>query len=202
MATTQQIRANRINARKWWVKTPEGKLKVSKNAVKHWITAHRIISDDERKTFDLVCRQVINDLDPEGYIETMLCERIALYQTKLLRIVQLESIQVEVAKIRSETDALDAREHRDSTDKLFGSINLWAEEWTSEFHKIVRNKINFLKDQIDSITSKYLSVQMMDVFEQLQRYEAITESRMLKIIKELQYIQEKRQKRDHIETVV
>jgi hypothetical protein len=49
----------------------------------------------------------------------MLCERIALYQTKLLRIVQLESIQVEVAKIRSQTDALDAKEHRESTDRLF-----------------------------------------------------------------------------------
>jgi hypothetical protein len=73
MATAAQITANRANAaQSTGPVTPEGKSRVSQNALKHGLTAkHLVIRPDQQEEFAALRDSLAADLDPQGALETI-----------------------------------------------------------------------------------------------------------------------------------
>ena len=73
MATAAQVTANQQNAQSsTGPSTPEGKARVSQNAIKHGLTSkHLIVREDEQEEFDDLQTSLYVELDPQGAIETV-----------------------------------------------------------------------------------------------------------------------------------
>lgn len=89
MTSIKQLEANRENGLKGGVKTEEGK-KISKyNAVKHGILKV-VITDYEQGYYESCLQELIEELEPVGFTENMLVERIALCYLRLFRVAKAE----------------------------------------------------------------------------------------------------------------
>ncbi|OGZ32453.1 MAG: hypothetical protein A2V69_02435 [Candidatus Portnoybacteria bacterium RBG_13_40_8] len=89
MTTEKQIEANRENAKLGGVKTEEGKAISKYNALKHGILRHALTEYEDDLYRDFF-RELVEQLAPVGFLETMLVERIALCYLRLFRIVKVE----------------------------------------------------------------------------------------------------------------
>jgi len=71
MASAAQITANQANAQhSTGPVTPEGKARVSQNAIRHGLTAkHLVVRDDERQEFSDFQQSLVAELAPQGAIE-------------------------------------------------------------------------------------------------------------------------------------
>lgn len=91
-----RIAANRANARKsTGPRTPEGKARSSRNALKHGLLArHAIIRDDpaeDRDAFDELLNQLTAEYQPVGPTQRLLVERIAVCYWRLRRALRYEA---------------------------------------------------------------------------------------------------------------
>jgi hypothetical protein len=93
MASEAQVLANRRNAEKsTGPRTEEGKAVVSQNAVKHGLLARQdVIGSEDRDEFELHRRQMMEELNPGGPVETMLAERIVSLSWRLKRAERIQS---------------------------------------------------------------------------------------------------------------
>ena len=93
MATDKQIEANRKNAKKsTGPKTEEGKARVSRNALKHGLTAENVVlPGEDRDYFEQFRFGLFDELRPEGNLETQLVLRLAAQQWRLQRIPSIEA---------------------------------------------------------------------------------------------------------------
>ncbi|MBI1812418.1 hypothetical protein HY285_00820 [Candidatus Peregrinibacteria bacterium] len=102
MTTDKQIAANKKNAKKAGVKTPEGKDVSKMNAIKHGIlSSHLFIStgkDGEREEFVDFAANFVEEMQPVGLLETLLADRIfgAFWRLRRLSIAETCSIQKRV----------------------------------------------------------------------------------------------------------
>ena len=93
----KKLQANRKNAKKsTGPKTPEGKAKSSRNALKHGLLAQQILINDDdpnEKTedFEQLLNDLIDELKPQGSIENLLVERIAICYWRLRRVLRYEA---------------------------------------------------------------------------------------------------------------
>jgi len=73
MSTAAQTAANQSNAQhSTGPQTPEGKARVSQNAVRHGLTAvHFIVREGEQEEFTNLRDQLLAELDPQGATETL-----------------------------------------------------------------------------------------------------------------------------------
>src|SRR5262249_32734364 len=87
MSSEQQIEANRRNAQLCTgPRTIEGKARSSSNALKHGLTASRVILRDEsEEEFNAFRLQLLDDLDPGSPLEEVLSERIVFDAWRLRR---------------------------------------------------------------------------------------------------------------------
>src|SRR5690349_21003780 len=87
VASDRQIQANRRNAqRSKGPQTKEGKAKSSRNALKHGLTAERMLLDEENaEDFEALCGQLRSELKPVGMREEMCVDRLAETQWRLMR---------------------------------------------------------------------------------------------------------------------
>ena len=86
----KQILANRENAKKWWVKTQEGK-KISKmNAMTHWIYSPILFDEGELYSYTLIRLELEEEYKPDWFSEEAQIRQIALYEIKLKRISFME----------------------------------------------------------------------------------------------------------------
>jgi len=89
--------ANRQNAQKsTGPKTPEGKKRASRNAVKHGLLARQILIDDgdpneKPKDFDQLLAALTNDYQPADTREQLLIERVAVCYWRLRRAYRFEA---------------------------------------------------------------------------------------------------------------
>jgi len=86
----KQLKANKQNALKGGVKTPEGKEVIRFNARKHGILAN-LIAEYENDFYKQYTDQLFEELQPKTLIENILVERIALHYLKLFRLAKAES---------------------------------------------------------------------------------------------------------------
>src|SRR5262252_8866284 len=88
MATEKQIEANRLNSlQSTGPKTPEGKAKVSRNAVVHGLRSrHLLLPTESQEQFEKFCDELMEEWQPQTLTEAILVEQMALCQIKLSRM--------------------------------------------------------------------------------------------------------------------
>lgn len=92
MATQRQIAANRRNAvNSTGPKTPEGKLIVAKNAIKHGLFVDGLLLDEDPESFARFKAATFDELCPEGVIECSLAERMTWEMWRMRRTPRLEA---------------------------------------------------------------------------------------------------------------
>ena len=97
MATEAQINANRKNSQKsTGPKTIEGKKAVAKNALKHGLfTNEAIIAGENLDDYNTMREKTLDELSPQGNMETILAERIVSLTWRLKRIERFQSIVID-----------------------------------------------------------------------------------------------------------
>ena len=93
MATAAQITANRANAlHSTGPVTPEGKSRVSQNALKHGLTSiHLVVRADERDEFDALSAGLREELAPAGAVETLTFNELLHAAWNLHRFRRIEA---------------------------------------------------------------------------------------------------------------
>ena len=111
MATEAQIVANRANARKsTGPRTPEGKERASRNALKHGLLAREaVIRGEDPEEFELYREGMLEDLAPAGPMESMLAERIVGLSWRLRRAERLQNAAFAALDDGTPTPLLDGR---------------------------------------------------------------------------------------------
>ena len=100
MTTEKQIEANRQNALvSTGPRTLEGKAITGRNAVKHGIFARELVisggdGQESREEYDVLFQQLVEDLNPEGQMEILLVEKIAVNYWRLKRLVRYETGEI------------------------------------------------------------------------------------------------------------
>jgi hypothetical protein len=107
----KQLEANKANAQKGGVKTAEGKEIVKYNALKHGLLAKEIVitvgdGAENPEEFNALLEDLNTQLKPEGTLEDVLVEKIAVAYWRLRR-----AYKYEVGLIRNELD--------NATDKFY-----------------------------------------------------------------------------------
>ncbi len=102
MATTKQIKANRENAKKsTGPRTPEGKERSSKNALRHGLLAQdSVIPGEEPADFDRHLTLCENTYVPKNYIEREIVRQIADAAWRMQRLSRIETTAIGVAMAR------------------------------------------------------------------------------------------------------
>jgi hypothetical protein len=100
----KQLKANKKNAQKGGVKTPEGKAIVRYNALKHGLLAKEVVITvgegvENPDEFNALLADLGTQLQPQGTLEEMLVEKIAVAYWRLRR-----AYKYEVGLIREELD--------------------------------------------------------------------------------------------------
>jgi hypothetical protein len=93
MASAAQVLANRLNAQKsTGPRTPEGKVVVSQNAVRHGLLAREaVIKGEDPGQFESYRDQMLGELAPAGQMESMLAERVVSLSWRLQRAERLQN---------------------------------------------------------------------------------------------------------------
>lgn len=109
MTSLLQIQANRRNAlRSTGPRTDAGREISSRNALKHGLSAERIILFDEhREEFESFFAELSTALEPQGPMETQLAERIAMNAWRLRRAYRVERGLFERARSASREGATE-----------------------------------------------------------------------------------------------
>jgi len=98
MSTQAQILANRRNALKsTGPKTQTGKAAVSKNALRHGLTAASdIIAAENPAEFELHRQNLLAELDPASPMESILAERLISLSWRLKRVCRIQNQTIDV----------------------------------------------------------------------------------------------------------
>ena len=93
MVSRKQLMANRENAKKsTGPVTPEGRSRVSGNAISHGLTSQKMVVPGEKdRDFRKFQLAVIVDLRPVGALEMLLAERVAAAAWRLRRALRVEN---------------------------------------------------------------------------------------------------------------
>jgi hypothetical protein len=113
VASECQVEANRLNAqRSTGPRTPEGKAKVAMNALKHGLTAKKIVLvNEDPQEFDAFHSAMWAALDPQGALEELLAERVVADAWRLRRVPVFEAALHVGERQRLLIQELEARAH-------------------------------------------------------------------------------------------
>ncbi len=111
----KQLKANKKNAQKGGVKTPEGKAIVKYNALKHVLLAKEVVitvgeGAESPEEFNDLLGDLKTQLNPVGTLEEMLVDKVAVGYWRLRR-----AYRYEVGLIRKELDT--------ATDDFYSKTN-------------------------------------------------------------------------------
>jgi len=115
MTTKAQIKANRRNAKNsTGPKTTKGKTAASQNSLKHGLSTNQtLISSESRADFDLYRENILEELEPQTPMESILTERIVNLSWRLKRASRIQNQTI---------DALSARNTSSPVTKLIQSL--------------------------------------------------------------------------------
>jgi hypothetical protein len=175
MSSEKQIEANRQNAQKsTGPKTPEGKAKVSQNAVTHGLTAESpVLCTENPQQYDLFHENLTRQLAPEGVLEYFLAERAANLSWRLNRAQRY--------------DALILDQINNDAQPSGNSDNSQIENLSSSLSKDRKSSIE--NDQ--SLFGRVLTddFQNRRTLEKIQRYEFRIERGFYRALRELYKLQ-------------
>jgi hypothetical protein len=94
MSTLAQITANPANAKhSTGPVTPQGKSRVARNAIRHGLTGkHLVVDDDEHEEFEDFQQSLIEELDPQGAVETITFHELLHAAWNLRRYRRIEAV--------------------------------------------------------------------------------------------------------------
>ena len=92
MVTEARLDANRKNAAlSTGPRTTDGKLIASKNSIRHGLFSHDLLMADESEAeLEELRRAVLEDLKPEGAVETLHAEHVVANEWRLRRLYRME----------------------------------------------------------------------------------------------------------------
>jgi hypothetical protein len=98
MSTEAQINANQQNAQKsTGPRSAEGKAAVSQNAVKHGLFgSEAVIKGENEADFDLFSKEMLSELAPVGFMESMLAGRVVNLWWRLKRLERMQNQAIDV----------------------------------------------------------------------------------------------------------
>ncbi len=110
MATQAQILANRRNAGKsTGPQTTHGKALAAQNALRHGLAAQRnVLPSESQPEFDLHARRILDEIDPQTHIESILAERLVCLSWRLRRAVRIQNQAVQALLERNTPGPLAA----------------------------------------------------------------------------------------------
>ena len=161
----KQLQANKINSKKWGVKTKEWKLKVSKNTVKHWLNSHRLINDFEWTKYRWTLNQIQEEYWINWVFENTYAERIAFYTAKMFKANEIEEKYTCFQSMFNKLDKL-SKEQRMIESK-------W-EKWR------VPQELKDFTEPFDDILESH----NLEDLERMQKYTIMIENRLYKAMKE------------------
>ena len=136
--SSKQLEANRKNAEKGGVKTPEGKAIVKYNALKHGLLAKEVVislgeGTEDPEEFNSLLDDLKEQFSPVGTLEEMLVEKIAVSYWRLRRVYRYE---VGLIRRKLDTATDDFYNEQDwqnrklnKTEKLLVYGWFWIPEW-------------------------------------------------------------------------
>jgi hypothetical protein len=194
MSSQVQTEANRVNARSsTGPRTPEGKRRVSLNALKHGLTGRQVaMPTEDPEEFDSFRNDLLNELDPQGAVESALTEQIVINSWRLRRAAVIEAAYYrrgchELVVKRTEED-VERRKLR-ATERLFGH------PFEPEEERLAREGscrvIAAERAKLDEALLKVTSVleNSPTAFSNLIRYENAASRSLLRLLRELQRLQ-------------
>ena len=165
MVSDKQLEANQQNAKLGGVKTPAGKAKSKYNAQTHGILRHSV-TDYEEGFYSDILEDLTTQYEPQGVIEQILIERVAIHYLKLFRVQKAE------------------------TEYMKSTLN--PRVVTNEMYSVLKN----LNGKEEVLNEGYAPKVGSVVIEKLNgtyaRYETINENRLFRALHELQRVQELR----------
>jgi hypothetical protein len=170
MSTENQINANRLNAQKsTGPKTPEGKEKVSQNAITHGLCSTRpVLSTEDSVQYDQFRDDFFRRHTPEGALENVLAERAVNTFWRLRRASTFETLIVN-SLLGQAIDAIK--------EKFAGNPNFRLSDLTSQDYLAVVVENDFSREHI---------------LERVQGYETKIERSYYRTLKELRKLQTQR----------
>ena len=219
-ASDRQIAANRENAKKSSGPcTPEGKQKVSRNAIKHGLLGRdAVLPTEDHNQFQAFSLALEQQLQPVRQLEGVLVESIAAYAWRLQRLVRIEKgilLQYTYTPAAEEAYRQAAKRERDAEE--FGEmVESWQakagpgdEELTADFADVLREAMRRVQEaeeraraaevvlnSPDGILGQAFitDAEGADALAKLARYEAHLQRSMFKALNELQHLQAVRSK--------
>lgn len=166
MISDKQLKANQQNALLGGVKTPEGK-EVSKfNAMKHGIL-RQSVTDYENEFYTEIYDELIEQLKPNGILEKILVERIALYYLKLFRVQKAE------------------------TEFMKAKLNPKVIESSNVINQMANKMIGYTVIK-EGYSPKITDEAILRINEIYSRYEGTLENRLYRALHELEWLQNSR----------
>jgi len=97
MRMSMSALTNRLNSLKsTGPKSPEGKRKAARNALKHGIlAADGVVRTESVRQYNAMKARMMGELEPEGEVEILLASRVASLVWRLRRVVQMEMEMME-----------------------------------------------------------------------------------------------------------
>jgi hypothetical protein len=194
MSSQLQTEANRLNARSsTGPRTPEGKRRVSLNALKHGLTGRQVVMPTEDPDeFDAHRNDLLTELDPQGAVQSALAEQIVLSSWRLRRGAVLEAAYYrrgchELVVKRAEEDIGRRKtgiEKRLSNNPFESEEECLAREDTCRAIEVERAK---LSEPVLNVTR--VLEDLPSAFSNLIRYESAASRSLLRMLHELQRIQ-------------
>jgi hypothetical protein len=142
--SAKQLAANRANAKKGGVKTAKGKTVARYNALKHGLLAQEVVLTqlgpaENPADFENLLTDLVHQFQPQGRLELMLVERIAVCYWRLRRAVRCEA-----SLITAEYDSAHAKFY--ALDEKGARLNKTDVEIDQEIASKNKN-INYWKDE-------------------------------------------------------
>ncbi len=199
MTSDRKAEANRQNALKsTGPKTPEGKDTVRHNAVKHGLLAEEVLlpGEDEEALREL-SEHLRAELQPVGYLENLLVERIIAAYWRLRRLGRVEAgifaweLYDELAKRAQQK----ARTHeKSSLDQLLEDTSSPSTIIDERKHREALSEAKEMEAKRNAETATLGRTFIRDAdkanaFSKLSRYEATIERSLYKALHELQRLQ-------------
>jgi hypothetical protein len=179
MASVAQIQANRLNAQKsTGPRTPEGKERASQNAIKHGLLAREaVIQGEDPAEFELYREGMLQELAPDGAVETMLAERVVGLSWRLLRAERLHNAAFAALDDGEPTDLLEARHEE------------WKQLKGSEWDRSVCGVMDEDRELAEAVVEDFAGARVLD---RLLMYERRIESSLYRTMAELRKQREAR----------
>ena len=198
MASEKQIKANQQNASKsMGPKTKEGKAIAKLNSVKHGLLAKNmeILPTENRRDFDKLKANLMDDLKPKSELENLLVEQIVSATWRLRRIQQIETGLLVGQYYKIQSERANPEMHRYIHSELLMELVDHGDdvESKSNHQEAVRRSQEakkMLESEIPTLGEAFSKAQ--DSLSKLSRYQSAIERSLYKALAELERLQSKR----------